>query len=68
MVSMFILMWVYSQFHIADTGIFRMVVPVGELAIVARHYKLPSLNAMLNVIASSRDSVYIEMRIGEIFY
>lgn len=52
----------------SDTGHFRVIMPTGELSLVARHYKIPSLNAKLNVIASSRDSIYVEMKIGQIFY
>lgn len=52
----------------SDTGHFRAIMPTGELSLVARHYKIPSLNAKLNVIASSRDSIYVEMKIGQIFY
>lgn len=52
----------------SDTGHFRVIMPVGELSIVARHYDLSSLNARLNVIASSQDSIYVEMKIGSIFY
>ena len=53
---------------IADTGTFRITVPVGEHDLVARHHSLPSLNAKLNVIVSSQDSIYVEMKIGSLTF